>query len=81
MSCGPPLTSVFQSAVVDAAVRIMTRLTPFWFTRISQEPVVMGIAMRVTETQVALNAVANLPVSLQGAESDAGVRRTAGPGA
>ncbi|MCC7208791.1 MAG: MFS transporter [Anaerolineae bacterium] len=62
----PALTSVFHSPVVDAAVRILERLSPDWFTRTSAEPVVMGIAMRVTETQVALNAVASLPVSLQG---------------
>lgn len=62
----PALTSVLHSPVVDAAVRILERLSPDWFTRMSAEPVVMGIAMRVTETQVALNAVASLPVSLQG---------------
>lgn len=59
------LIELFQSPVIDSLSRILGRFTPLAFTRTSNAPAVIGMAMRVDEQRLYVNVVANLPVSLQ----------------
>jgi len=61
----PALNSLFQSQVVDAISRVLGQLSPLTFIRTSSTPAVVGMSLRVNESQIVMDAIANLPFSLQ----------------
>lgn len=61
----PALDSVFQSPIIDAISRLVSRVSPLAFTRTSAAPTLLGVALRVDESQLMLDLVANVPFSLQ----------------
>ena len=61
----PALDSVFQSPIVDAISRLVSRVSPLAFTRTTTAPTLLGVALRVDERQLMLDLVANVPFSLQ----------------
>ncbi len=61
----PALNSLFQSAAIDAISRLVGRVSTLAFTRNSNTPTLIGMALRVDERQLMLDMVANFPFSLQ----------------
>jgi MFS family permease len=61
----PALDSLFRSPIIDAITRIVGRVSSLAFTRNSNAPTLIGMALRVDERQLMLDMVANFPFSLQ----------------
>jgi hypothetical protein len=61
----PALTGLFPGPVVDAFLRVASRMSPLTFARNTSAPMLVGMTLRVNEAQLLFDVVANLPFSLQ----------------